>query len=160
MVMSIGWNPFYKNTVRSVVGSSPIFLFSLLLSFPFLPTSLQSIPLKYIIFFKNFFSIPNFQISPPPCSSPQEVHILPPNPFIHDFYGAHLNLMILGHIRPERDYDSTEALVRDIKIDIEVAKASSAREAYRGFREEDWLLEFPPTMTAMTTTTEGEGEKR
>lgn len=87
MVMSIGWNPFYKNTVRSV-----------------------------------------------------EVHIM--HEFERDFYGSHMNLVILGFIRPEYDYVSVESLVEDIRTDIQVAKDSLARDAYAKFKQEKSLLEF------------------
>ncbi|KAI9864210.1 MAG: riboflavin kinase [Vezdaea acicularis] len=90
MVMSIGWNPYYRNSKRSV-----------------------------------------------------EVHLL--HFFPHDFYGARLNLLILGFIRPEYDYVSKEALVADIMTDIEVARGSLAREAYAKLRTEEegaWLLDF------------------
>lgn len=87
MVMSIGWNPYYKNTKRSV-----------------------------------------------------EVHIL--HHFPHDFYGAHMNLLICGFIRPEYDYVSKESLIEDIRTDIEVARKSLERERYRELREETWLMEF------------------
>ncbi|KAL1303919.1 hypothetical protein AAFC00_000373 [Neodothiora populina] len=87
MVMSIGWNPFYKNTVRSV-----------------------------------------------------EVHIL--HEFKHDFYGSHMNLVILGFIRPEYDYVSKESLIEDIKTDIEVTGKCLARPAYAKFRHDKSLLDF------------------
>jgi len=87
MVMSIGWNPFYKNEVRSV-----------------------------------------------------EVHII--HHFEKDFYGSHMNLVILGFIRPEYDYVSKEKLVEDIKVDIEVTGKSLARKPYAKFRGEKELLEF------------------
>ncbi|KAM0723716.1 hypothetical protein Q7P37_000706 [Cladosporium fusiforme] len=87
MVMSIGWNPFYKNTVRSV-----------------------------------------------------EVHIM--HSFAQDFYGSHMNLVILGFIRPEYDYVSVESLVEDIRTDMQVARDSLAREAYVRFREEAGLVDF------------------
>jgi riboflavin kinase len=87
MVMSIGWNPFYKNTVRSV-----------------------------------------------------EVHIM--HDFEQDFYESHMNLVILGFIRPEYDYVSLESLVEDIRTDIQVSKDSLAREAYAKFKDEKSLLEF------------------
>lgn len=38
--------------------------------------------------------------------------------FDHDFYGARMNLIILGFIRPELDYVSKEKLIEDIRIDI------------------------------------------
>ncbi|KAI9818935.1 MAG: riboflavin kinase [Pycnora praestabilis] len=87
MVMSIGWNPFYKNTVRSV-----------------------------------------------------EVHIM--HKFYKDFYGAHMNLLILAFIRPEYDYVSKESLIKDIKEDVEVAKRSLERKAYTELKEDGYLLEF------------------
>ncbi|MCJ1402337.1 riboflavin kinase, partial [Xylographa trunciseda] len=84
-VLSIGYNPFYKNTVRSV-----------------------------------------------------EVHVL--HGFAHDFYGAHMNLLVLGFVRPEYDYVSKEALVADIWEDVAVARRSLAREAYARWRGEGWLV--------------------
>lgn len=87
MVMSIGWNPFYKNTVRSV-----------------------------------------------------EVHIM--HHFETDFYGSHMNLDILGFIRPEYDYVSKESLIEDIKTDIDVAGRSLARPAYAKFIKDPYLLDF------------------
>ncbi|EHK44296.1 hypothetical protein TRIATDRAFT_146288 [Trichoderma atroviride IMI 206040] len=89
MVMSIGYNPFYKNTVRSA-----------------------------------------------------EVHIL--HKFGHDFYDAHMRLLILGFIREEKDYKSLEALIEDINFDCEVAKKSLAREAWgwdKGVGEDaEWFV--------------------
>ncbi len=87
MVMSIGWNPYYKNTVRSV-----------------------------------------------------EVHIM--HDFDVQFYDSHMNLIILGFIRPELDYESVEKLIIDIKTDIDVAGRSLARPAYARFAEDPYLLDF------------------
>lgn len=87
MVMSIGWNPYYKNEKRSV-----------------------------------------------------EVHII--HKFEKDFYNALMNLSILGFIRPEQNYDSLEALVTDIKIDIEVAERSLQRAAYREQAKDPYLQSF------------------
>lgn len=87
MVMSIGWNPFYKNEVRSV-----------------------------------------------------EVHIM--HSFDHDFYNAHMNLAILGFIRPERDYPDLEELVQDIRMDIEVARRSLLREGWAKHKEDEYLTNF------------------
>lgn len=75
MVMSIGYNPFYGNTVRSA-----------------------------------------------------EVHVL--HGFTADFYDAHMRLLILGFIREEQNYDSLEALVKDINTDCDVAKSSLKRETW------------------------------
>ncbi|PBP27705.1 transcription factor [Diplocarpon rosae] len=83
MVMSIGFNPFYKNTVRSA-----------------------------------------------------EVHLI--QQFEKDFYGSEMRLEILGFVRRELDYISVEALIEDIRMDIEVAKRSLEREQWRRVNEE-WL---------------------
>lgn len=53
-----------------------------------------------------------------------------------------MNLLVLGFIRPEFDYESVEALVKDIELDIEVSKRSLEREAYKALAEEAWLLNF------------------
>jgi riboflavin kinase len=78
MVMSIGWNPFYKNTVRTA-----------------------------------------------------EVHIL--HEYEHDFYDHELRIIVLGYIRPELDYTTVEALVNDIRIDIQVARNGLERPVYAAF---------------------------
>ena len=87
MVMSIGYNPFYNNTVRSV-----------------------------------------------------EVHLL--QDFSTDFYDTHMNLIILGMIRGELDYVSKEALIDDIKTDIDVTGRSLGREAYAKFAKDPYLVDF------------------
>ena len=86
MVMSVGWNPFYKNKERSV-----------------------------------------------------EVHIL--EKFEKDFYGLPLRVLVLDFVRPERNYESMDALVEDINTDIAVTRNSLAREAWARFREDTWLKE-------------------
>lgn len=96
MVMSVGWNPYYKNTVRSV-----------------------------------------------------EIHIL--HEFGRDFYGHHLNIIILGYIRPEYDYVSLDSLIEDIKTDIEVTKRSLDRPAYKKFEEDTFLRTFPEVGAALKT---------
>ncbi|KAK9767343.1 riboflavin kinase [Basidiobolus ranarum] len=75
MVMSLGWNPYYKNEKRSA-----------------------------------------------------EIHII--HNFESDFYGSELKVVVTGYIRPEKDYDSLDALVEDIRTDIEVAKNSLNRPGY------------------------------
>ena len=106
MVMSIGFNPYYDNTVRSVVSLSLI------------QATLSSVFLIVV----------------------KEVHIL--NSFPQDFYGARMNLLILGFIRPEYDYVSKESLIQDIRSDIDVARKSLEREPYARFKLSDYLLRF------------------
>ncbi|KAJ5476186.1 Riboflavin kinase domainbacterial/eukaryotic [Penicillium sp. IBT 31633x] len=116
-VLSIGYNPFYKNTVRSV-------------EIHILPALTE----------------------PSPTAAGQEgqtkFNRLP------DFYKTRLNLLILGYIRPEFDYVSLEALVEDIRVDCEVARASLQREAYKCYlvntektpekvnEDHQWLVSF------------------
>lgn len=57
-----------------------------------------------------------------------EVHIL--HEFEQDFYGESIRIIVTGYIRPEQNYPSLDALITDIRTDIEVAKQSLKREAY------------------------------
>ena len=122
-VLSIGYNPFYKNTVRSVVCVSAWF------TLDFHDSNVLDACSHY---------------------TPQEIHIMPPlsqpSPTavaqpkfnrLPDFYGTQLNLLILGYIRPEYDYVSLEALVEDIRIDCEVARQSLLRETYQRYIVDD-----------------------
>ena len=70
--------------------------------------------------------------------------------FKHSFYGARMNLAILGFIRPEYNYVSREKLVEDIRFDIEIARQSLAREAYSQLRGENYLLQFEATNEVVT----------
>ena len=99
MVMSIGFNPYFKNTTRTA-----------------------------------------------------EVHVL--HKFSQDFYDAHMRVLILGYIREEKDYDSMDALITDIKTDCDVARNSLRRAAWAprkgtvvgqddvdGTLDVDWLVQ-------------------
>jgi len=68
--------------------------------------------------------------------------------FGKDFYGAHLNLVIVAFIRPEYDYVSKDALIDDIKTDIEVAHRSLARPAYAALKKDPYLLSPPEELPA------------
>ncbi|RDW74706.1 riboflavin kinase [Aspergillus mulundensis] len=115
-VLSIGYNPYYKNKTRSI----------------------------------EIHIMPSLTLPSPTASSEEKekvkFHKLP------DFYGTKLNLLMLGYIRPEYDYVSMDALVEDIRIDCEVARASLLRAAYRAYldgeggedvsAQRDWLRSF------------------
>ena len=49
------------------------------------------------------------------------------HPFPHDFYGVQMKFLVLGYIRPELEYVSKEALITDIKTDIEIVRVSLQR---------------------------------
>ncbi|CCU98497.1 unnamed protein product [Malassezia sympodialis ATCC 42132] len=61
-----------------------------------------------------------------------EVHIL--HDFAHDFYGREMRVCVLGYIRPERKYESLDALMQDIETDKQVGQRSVARPAYEALR--------------------------
>ncbi|KAG2182349.1 hypothetical protein INT43_007279 [Umbelopsis isabellina] len=64
-----------------------------------------------------------------------EVHII--NEFPEDFYGEAMRVVILGYIRPEQNYPSLDALIKDIHTDIEVAKHSLSRPKYDELRSHE-----------------------
>ncbi|EAW13824.1 riboflavin kinase [Aspergillus clavatus NRRL 1] len=120
-VLSIGYNPFYKNKTRSIeIHIMP-------------PLSSPS---------------PTAEVTTQGQGHGQvKFHKLP------DFYGTQLKLLILGYIRPEFDYVSLEALVEDIRVDCEVARASLQRPAYERYlaggqgldaveKQRRWLVSF------------------
>ncbi|KAI1916184.1 riboflavin kinase [Ophidiomyces ophidiicola] len=114
-VLSIGYNPFYKNTEIHIL--------------PHL--SLESAPSVSPLASDSTDSTSN--------SNNNEIVDKPRHHFHHfpDFYGTPLNLLILGYIRPEYDYVSLEALVEDIRVDCEVAKRSLTRKTYVCFMRDD-----------------------
>ncbi|EEA28079.1 riboflavin kinase [Talaromyces marneffei ATCC 18224] len=97
-VLSIGYNPFYKNEVKSI----------------------------------EIHIMPPLSSPSPTSTSPTTTTTESETKFfkLPDFYSTHLNLLILGYIRPEFDYVSREALVEDIRIDCEVARSSLMRSGY------------------------------
>lgn len=95
-----------------------------------------------------------------------EVHVLAE--FAADFYGSPMRLLILGYIRPELDYSGLEALIRDIRIDCDVARASLARPAWipregevvngkRGELDGSWLVR-PLEAEEMMDESKADGE--
>ncbi|KAK2750635.1 riboflavin kinase [Myotisia sp. PD_48] len=113
-VMSIGYNPYYKNTVRSVeIHILPH------LSMESSPTPGPATPIAS-----------SSELDEPPRHRPRFHHF-------PDFYGTPLNLLILGYIRPEYDYVSLEALIDDIRIDCDVARRSLARKTYAAYLDDD-----------------------
>ncbi|XP_061789233.1 riboflavin kinase [Nerophis lumbriciformis] len=84
MVMSIGWNPYYKNTKKSM-----------------------------------------------------ETHVI--HKFKEDFYGETLSVVMVGYIRPERSYNSLEALIAAINGDIEEAKVQLELPEHVKLREDNFF---------------------
>lgn len=63
-----------------------------------------------------------------------ELHII--HDFKNDFYGARVKFNILGHIRPELNYTTKEALIEDINIDIRTAQTVLATPPYQVFKQQ------------------------
>ncbi|CCD24164.1 riboflavin kinase NDAI_0C05050 [Naumovozyma dairenensis CBS 421] len=63
-----------------------------------------------------------------------ELHIL--HNFSHNFYGAQVKFNILGHIRPELNYTTKEALIKDINTDIDIAKRTLESVNYIKFKDQ------------------------
>ncbi|EMR11329.1 hypothetical protein PNEG_00358 [Pneumocystis murina B123] len=67
-----------------------------------------------------------------------EVHFI--HEFECDFYDEEIRLVIMGFIRPERNYISKELLIEDIQKDIIIAKKSLEREAYSSYKKDKFLI--------------------
>ncbi|XP_061585222.1 riboflavin kinase [Cololabis saira] len=97
MVMSIGWNPYYKNTKKSM-----------------------------------------------------ETHVI--HQFKEDFYGENLSVVMVGYIRPERTYDSLEALIAAINNDIEEAKAKLDLPEHSKLKEDNFFTSAASSSSVSPTT--------
>ncbi|XP_028269271.1 riboflavin kinase [Parambassis ranga] len=98
MVMSIGWNPYYKNTKKSM-----------------------------------------------------ETHVI--HTFKEDFYGEILSVVLVGYIRPERSFDSLEALIAAINNDIEEAKVKLELPEHLKLKEDNFFTSFPSITSTTTAST-------
>lgn len=86
MVMSIGWNPFYHNTEKSM-----------------------------------------------------ETHII--HEFGRDLYDCTLKVIILGYIRPEKNFDSLQGLIDAINNDISTARELLEHDNFSSYRCHDFFTE-------------------
>uniref|UniRef100_A0A1E1WZS3 Riboflavin kinase n=1 Tax=Amblyomma aureolatum TaxID=187763 RepID=A0A1E1WZS3_9ACAR len=89
MVMSVGWNPYYKNEKKSM-----------------------------------------------------ETHIM--HKFSEDFYGAMLKVVVLGFLRPEKNFSSLDDLVAAIKKDIRDADEALDRAECQHFKDHKFFSEKVP----------------
>lgn len=107
MVLSVGYNPFYNNTKRSV---------------------------------EVHLLLPELSSARATIAEPKsEGHNR-----MHDFYGAWMNLVMLGFVRDERgDYSGVDELVEDIRFDMDVARRSLRREAYQRYTMDEFLKRTP-----------------
>ncbi|KAI3406019.2 FMN1 [Candida oxycetoniae] len=63
-----------------------------------------------------------------------EIHIIQ-NFKSGDFYGAKVEYIVLGYIRPELNYTTKEALIEDIQLDIQIAKKILERKEYAEYEK-------------------------
>jgi len=62
--------------------------------------------------------------------------------FSEEFYGKELRVIVLGYIRPERDYISVDSLIQDINFDIKVAENSLARDSYFSYKNDPFFMDI------------------
>lgn len=68
-----------------------------------------------------------------------EVHIM--HEYGRDFYGEDMRVLVTGYLRPELDYTTVDALIEDIRLDIEIARLSLERPAFAVLKDDAFLVE-------------------
>lgn len=63
-----------------------------------------------------------------------ELHLI--HKFDKDFYGAKVKFSLLGFIRPELDYSTKEALIKDINTDIKISQQVLGSPEYSRYKYE------------------------
>ncbi|CAI5650179.1 unnamed protein product [Oreochromis niloticus] len=96
MVMSIGWNPYYKNTKKSMT------------------------------------------------------HVI--HKFKEDFYGEVLSVVLVGYIRPERSFNSLEALIAAINSDIEEAKMKLELPEHHKLKDDNFFTSTANSSSVLPAT--------
>uniref|UniRef100_A0AAQ5XFK5 Riboflavin kinase n=1 Tax=Amphiprion ocellaris TaxID=80972 RepID=A0AAQ5XFK5_AMPOC len=109
MVMSIGWNPYYKNTKKSMANWQKV------------------------------------------AGTNSETHVI--HTFKEDFYGDILSVVMVGYIRPERTYDSLEALIAAINSDIEEAKLKLELPEHLKLKEDNFFTSTASSSSVLPSTT-------
>ncbi|KAJ3649354.1 hypothetical protein Zmor_021118 [Zophobas morio] len=84
MVMSVGWNPFYNNTQKSM-----------------------------------------------------EIYII--QKFDEDFYGKMLKVVMLGYLRPEKNFNSVDELIKAINNDVKEAEVKLDEEQFSKFKTHEFF---------------------
>lgn len=71
------------------------------------------------------------------CFCRQETHII--HKFDGDLYGQKLKLCICGYLRPEKNFDSLESLIKAINEDIENAKKDLDADEFKSYKTNDFF---------------------
>lgn len=61
------------------------------------------------------------------------------HPYNKDLYGQLLKVCICGYIRPEKNFDSLDALIRTINDDIEYANLALERNEFEAMKMSDFF---------------------
>lgn len=118
MVMSIGWNPFFENKHKSMV----IKYIRNITSLQWMKVNVHDNFCVYLFFFVlNHF---------------KETHIL--HKYDRDLYGCLLKVCIVGYLRPEKNFESLDALIVAIKDDIAQADAQLEESQYHKYSINDF----------------------
>ncbi|CAH1788203.1 unnamed protein product, partial [Owenia fusiformis] len=70
-----------------------------------------------------------------------ETHIL--HTFEEDFYGSELKVVMVGYIRPEKNFKSLDDLISAIKSDIDTAHEQLEKPEYQIYKDNEF---FKPTL--------------
>eukprot|EP00656_Telonema_subtile_P033798 TRINITY_DN376_c0_g1_i6.p1 TRINITY_DN376_c0_g1~~TRINITY_DN376_c0_g1_i6.p1 ORF type:complete len:152 (-),score=37.06 TRINITY_DN376_c0_g1_i6:244-699(-) len=66
-----------------------------------------------------------------------EPHLI--HEFNRDFYGEQLKVLICGFVRPERDFESVQALIEAIEEDVAKAERALDSAEYAPFKEDEFF---------------------
>lgn len=80
-----------------------------------------------------------------------ETHVI--HTFKEDFYGEILSVVMVGYIRPERTYDSLEALIAAINSDIEEAKLKLELPEHLKLKEDNFFTSTASSSSVLPSTT-------
>ncbi|XP_024295109.1 riboflavin kinase isoform X3 [Oncorhynchus tshawytscha] len=84
----------------------------------------------------------------------QETHVI--HTFKEDFYGQILSVVLVGYIRPERSYDSLDALIAAINHDIEEAKRKLDLPEHLKLKKDNFFIaSASSSMTSSNKITKG-----
>ncbi|XP_042186568.1 riboflavin kinase isoform X1 [Oncorhynchus tshawytscha] len=83
-----------------------------------------------------------------------ETHVI--HTFKEDFYGQILSVVLVGYIRPERSYDSLDALIAAINHDIEEAKRKLDLPEHLKLKKDNFFIaSASSSMTSSNKITKG-----
>lgn len=66
-----------------------------------------------------------------------EVHLL--HKFEEDFYGKEIKVIFTGYIRPEKNFNSVEDLIKEINNDIKIAETLLEQPDMKTFKNHEFL---------------------